>query len=269
VQFLPSLKVLCFIALIIMNQEEIIAKIRKVLALAKKAGTDGEKAAALEAAKRLAKANGIDLDEVDDTVVDPSVSMADGEATSVDENGGEEMRLSMAIIRQHFGVCMAVSEIGAGRRMKRRMLWFGSRLNIGVAQWVYHILMRESRKAWESVKDMGLKRDLFMHGWFSRIHEILTAHPIRNDLDVLEAERKAAEKQMEKFAEEQKDAQKKLRKGKGNDIDGNSVIEGYDRAKSVVLNRPVDGTETTKKSELKQEDTRELFYHGRSMRAVV
>ena len=233
-----------------MNQEEIIAKIRKVLALAKKAGTDGEKTAALEAAKRLANANGIDLDEVDDTVVDPSVAMADGEATSVDENGGEEMRLSMAILKQHFGVCVAVAEIGAGRHMKRRMLWFGSRLNIGVAQWVYHILMRESRKAWDAVKDMGLKRELFMHGWFSRIHEILTAHPIRNDLEVLEAERKAAEKQMEKFAEEQKDAQKKLRKGKGNDIDGNSVIEGYDRAKSVVLNRPVDGTDRKGPEEL-------------------
>ena len=71
-----------------MNQEEIIAKISKVLALAKKAGTDGEKTAALEAAKRLANANGIDLDEVDDTVVDPSVARADGEATSVYENGG-------------------------------------------------------------------------------------------------------------------------------------------------------------------------------------
>ena len=232
-----------------MNPEEIIAKIRKVLALAKKAGTDGEKTAALEAAKRLANANGIDLDEVDDTVVDPSVAMADGEATSVDENGGEEMRLSMAILKQHFGVCVAVAEIGAGRHMKRRMLWFGSRLNIGVAQWVYHILMRESRKAWESVKGMGLKRDMFMHGWFSRIHELLTLHPIRNDLDVLEQERKEAERAMEGF-KQKNDGQERGRLRKGNDEDGKSVIEGYDRAKSVILSRPVNGEETSKNPEI-------------------
>lgn len=230
-----------------MNQEEIIAKIRKVLALARKAGTDGEKDAAMNAAKRLAAANDIDLDEMEDTIsVAPATTSVDAEYTSAKMNGGEEMRLSMAILRTHFGVCMGVIESGR----KVRLIWFGNRINIGVAQYVYHILMRESRKAWESVKDMGLKRDMFMHGWFSRIHEILTAHPIRNDLDVLEAERKAAEKQMEKFAQEQQEAQKRLRKGSGSDMDGNSVVEGYDRARSVVLNRPVDGTEMERGEEI-------------------
>ena len=134
---------------------------------------------------------------------------------------------------------------------KVRLLWFGNRINIGVAQYVYHILMRESRKSWETVKGMGLKRDMFMHGWFSRIHELLTLHPIRNDMDILDQERKEAEKAMEEFKKKNEGEERgRLRKGKGNDMDGKSVIEGYDRAKSVVLSRPVDGKETKKNKEI-------------------
>lgn len=249
-----------------MNQEEIIAKIRKVLALAKKAGTDGEKDAAMNAAKRLAAANGIDLDEMEDTIsVAPATAAADAEYTSAKMNGGEEMRLSMAIIRTHFGVCMGVIESGK----KVRLLWFGNRINIGVAQYVYHILMRESRKSWEAVKGMGLKRDMFMHGWFSRIHELLTLHPIRNDMDVLDQERKEAEKAMEEFKKNNEGEERgRLRKGKGNDMDGKSVIEGYDRAKSVVLSRPVDGKETKKNKEIGKPENPSLP-HCDSYRDVV
>ena len=238
-----------------MSHDEIIAKIRKVLALARKAGTEGEKDAAMNAAKRLAAANGIDLDEMEDTIsVAPATATTDAEYTSAKMNGGEEMRLSMAIIRTHFGVCMGVIESGK----KVRLIWFGNRINIGVAQYVYHILMRESRKAWEEVKGMGLKRDMFMHGWFSRIHELLTLHPIRNDLDVLEQEKKEAEKAMEEFKNKNEGQERgKLRKGKDND--GKSVIEGYDRAKSVILSRPVKGTETSKNPELKKNEVAELF----------
>ena len=118
--------------------------------------------------------------------------------------------------------------------------------------------MRESRKAWAEVKGMGLKREMFMHGWFSRIHELLTLHPIRNDLDVLEQEKKEAEKAMEDF-KKKNEGQDRGRLRKGKDEDGKSVIEGYDRAQSVILSRPVNGEETSRMPELKRNEIAELF----------
>lgn len=237
-----------------MSHEEIIAKIRKVLALARKAGTEGEKDAAYNAAKRLAESNGIDLEEMEDTIsVAATTASADAEYTTAKMRGGEEMRLSMAIIKTHFGVCMGIIENGR----KVRILWVGNIVNIGIAKYVYTILMRESRKAWDSVKDMGLKKDMFMHGWFSRIHEMLTLHPIRNDIDVLEQERKDAEQAMDKL-KKQNDARERGRLRKGSDEDGKSMIEGYDRAKSVILNRPVEGGLTKPHGELAQEEFRRI-----------
>lgn len=242
------------------NQEEVIEKIKKAMRLARKAGTEGERAAAEAAARRLANNNGISLESVNYTEYDAKAIRVDGEEAKWIRTGKECHYASM-IIRKHFGVII-IQHFRRGCR-KMQLDFIGSRLNIAVAEYVYEILWRESLRAWsaahkavkaeydglllahgiEHERDLAgrrkrpvlLKKDSFMTGWFARIDEKLTAHPLRNDMAQLEAEKKAAEDLLKR----QKGI--KDRNFHSDKSDRESIMKGYAEADKVNLSRPCEG----------------------------
>lgn len=244
------------------NQEEIIEKIKKAMRLARKAGTEGERAAAEAAARRLANNNGISLESIEYTEYDAKAVRVDGEEAKWARTGKECHYASM-ILRKHFGV-IVIQHFRSGSR-KMRLDFIGCRLNIAIAEYVYEILWRESLRAWgaahKAVKDeydglllargleherdwagrrkrpVLLKKDSFMVGWFARIDEKLTANPLRNDAAQLEAEKKAAEDLL-KNQQGIKD-----RNVRSDSSDEASAAKGYAEADKVNLSRPCEGRE--------------------------
>lgn len=242
------------------RQDEVIEKIKKAMRLARKAGTDGERAAAEAAAKRLADAHGISLASVEVTECDAKAVRIDGDADRWTRTG-KECHYAGMILRKHFGV-IVIQHFRRGSR-KMRLDFIGSRLNIAVAEYVYEILWRESLRAWgeahkavvkeydaimeangvEHRRDWAgrrqrpvlLKKDSFMCGWFARIDEKLTAHPLRNDMAQLEAEKKAAEDLLKR---QQGVKNKDVRSDKS---DAESAAKGYAEADKVNLSRPCEG----------------------------
>ena len=74
-----------------------------------------------------------------------------------------------------------------------------------------------------------------MCGWFARIDEKLTAHPLRNDMAQLEAEKKAAE---DLFKRQQDIKNRSVRR---DNSDMESAAKGYAEADKVNLSRPCEG----------------------------
>ena len=242
------------------NQDEVIEKIKKAMRLARKAGSDGERAAAEAAARRLADAHGISLESVEVTECDAKAVRVDGEEAKW-RRTGKECHYAAMTLRKHFGVIVIQHFRRGDRRMK--LDFIGSRLNIAVAEYVYEILWRESLRAWDAahkavVKEFDaimetngiehrrdwagrrqrpvlLKKDSFMCGWFARIDEKLTAHPLRNDMAQLEAEKKAAE---DLFKRQQDIKNRSVRR---DNSDMESAAKGYAEADKVNLSRPCEG----------------------------
>lgn len=242
------------------SQDEVIEKIKKAMRLARKAGTDGERAAAEAAARRLAERNGISLESVDYTECDAKAVRIDGDADRWTRTG-KECHYAGMILRKHFGV-IVIQHFRRGSR-KMRLDFIGSRLNIAVAEYVYEILWRESLRAWgaahkavkmeydglllaqglEHRRDWSgrirrptlLKKDSFMVGWFAKIDEKLTAHPLRNDTEQLAAERKAAEDLLKR---QDGVRDKEIR---SDSSDQASMSRGYAEADKVNLSRPCEG----------------------------
>lgn len=242
------------------RQDEVIEKIKKAMRLARKAGTDGERAAAEAAAKRLADAHGIRLESVEYTESDAKAVRVDGEEAKWTRTG-KECHYACMILRKHFGV-IVIQHFRRGCR-KMQLDFIGSRLNIAVAEYVYEILWRESLRAWraahEAVKKeydglllahglqherdwagrrkrpVLLKKDSFMSGWYARIDEKLTAHPLRNDMEQLAAEKKAAEDLLKR---QQGIKDRNFHSDKS---DRESMAKGYAEADKVNLSRPCEG----------------------------
>jgi hypothetical protein len=228
--------------------DAIVEKIKKAMRLAQKAGTEGERVAAENAAKRLASANGIALE---------SITVEDNEAKSAMVEGEDWYRLSgcevghaVNLIRRHFAVVMMLRQ--HGRRVK--FTYFGCRLNIEIAKYVYEIVIRESRSAWNRTRKAhatkqlvvraqygvemdDLKKGAFMRGFFFALHEKLEKNPIRNDLEQYEAERKSAERKFEEFKSRGGVEETKMRRSPQ---DYSAANAGYAAGKGVSLNRPCD-----------------------------
>lgn len=228
--------------------DAIVEKIKKAMRLAQKAGTEGERIAAENAAKRLAASNGIALE---------SITVEDSEAKSQMVDGEEWYRLSgcevghaINLIRNHFAVVMMLRQ--RGRRV--RFTYFGCRLNIEIAKYVYEIVIRESRSAWNKTRKAhiakremverlygeridDLKKGAFMRGFFFALHEKLERNPIRNDLEQYEAERKSAERKFEEFKARGGVREQNMRKSQE---DISALNMGYQSAQHVSLNRPCD-----------------------------
>lgn len=237
--------------------DDIMEQLRKVMRLARRAATDGEKRAAEAAAERIAKKHGIDLGTVETTDADVKAEF---------DRGGEEWQTwpgretfyVTSVLRQHFGVILVQTRRGR----KVRFEWVGTKINIEIAKHVTVILLRFFKRDWENAKRIRgmantlltgpksypqaererlkgygkLTKGAFMDGWFWTIHQKLREHPLRNDREQFEAERKAAEdllKRMDDITETDR-TPKEVK-------DRRSVKLGFEAAKKVNLSRPCDG----------------------------
>ena len=220
-----------------MDLEGIIAKIKKAMRLAQKAGTEGERVAAERAAHRLAESNGIDIS---------TLKIGDSEAKAVMKDDGDKFRhygaesgFAYQLIRKHFGVIVMEWRKKNSTSSIRRVTFFGVNINIEIAKYVYVILMREFHKDYREVKGWGLDKRSFMTGWFMQIDKKLTDHPLRNDRDQFEAEKEAAERKFKEY--QSKTDNIKMRTINRSNKDAESLYRGFRSAEKVNLSRPCEG----------------------------
>lgn len=253
-----------------MNIDEVIDKIRKAVRLANRTNEEGERETALRLARGLAEKNGIAFEDVAVTQSDTGKAVHE-EESEYHTNEGVELGHACFIIQQHFGVILMLHHI-RGKAWKSRRSWFGSRLNIDIAKHVFHILMRESRRAYaeecrkprekefdewlrkmseslpERQMDFAVKhytprkvsRKSFMQGFFFAIDQKLTEHPLRNDLD---ADRLAAQKKFDEYRENHKVRNSNGRKNSNPDAD--AIAAGFAAGNKMNLARPCDGASSS------------------------
>ena len=119
--------------------------------------------------------------------------------------------------------------------------WVGSRLNIDIARHVYHILVRESARAYREAKReaaFDIDRTAFMRGFFWAVSQKLAERPLRNDLD--EAIRNAERKLLELQRENGRFQVSRSNAGKGG-IDVDALASGFAAGQGVNLARPCEG----------------------------
>ena len=218
--------------------DSVIDKIKKAIRLANKTTSDGERETALRLARQLAEKNGVAFDDVvDEASEDKAVMDRDAECTTIP---GSEFGYACFIVKQHFGVIIMRGMVRGQSARKSRLSWIGSRLNIDIAKHVYHILMRESGRAFRAVKKTHpVDRPSFMRGFFWALHEKLTERPLRNDLP---ASIKAAERRLLAYMQDGHEV--KERGGspaKMNAKNVASLMAGIDAGRSVNLARPCEG----------------------------
>lgn len=223
-----------------MDIDSIIDKIKKAVRLANRTTSAGERETAMRLARNLAERHGVSFDEV----VEKSAVQEDRAVVDTSDNystiSGSEHGLACFIIHTHFGVVMMKWK--GERAWSAKMVWIGSRLNIGVARYVYHILIRESRRAWREASKKGVKdRFSFMRGFYFAIHEKLTRSPLRNDL---ESSRKCAEAKALSFIDDlkKKGIETASSKAPKQASDAGSITMGFTAGNSVNLSRPCEGT---------------------------
>lgn len=227
------------------STSDIVERIRKVMRLARRAATEGERDAALSAAKRLAKVSGVSI-EVLDVDIEETVMIRDSSSEAKTSNVGTEVNLAIQMLFKHFGIRVILDFHRGGRTLTRRVgfTWIGNRINIGVAKYAYEIMIRESRKEWRKVKGWGIKKGAFMLGFFYGIDQELENNPLRNDIDKLKAEGEAAERRMQDLIKQDKIRYKKSQDLKKHAKDGYSLMRGFESAEHVKFSRPMEGRES-------------------------
>lgn len=229
-----------------MDIDSVIERIKKAVRLARGTSEAGERETALRLARSLAERNSLAFSEVEDeSAADAAVSVTDAKER---RTGGDENAFANSLIRHHFGVVVLTNMWGDG---KVSYTWFGTRLNIDIARHVHHILLRESRKAWRELRDSLKSLDVggrkhkraFMHGFFSAVWSKLDAHPLRNDRDVFEAEKKAAESKFARYKENNKVEMARLKTA--SDENAVMLLSGFGAGKKVALARPCEGASSS------------------------
>lgn len=246
------------------SKEDVIAQIRRVMRLADRAGTEGEKAAADAAMLRLANKHGINLDDVKATDSDIKISSFLEEEFHVLPM--REFGYVSAVLREHFGIIPIQHRSGR----KVQIQWIGTRINVEIAKHVSVILLRSVQRDWRQaligkklakaavsgghiglfsvektdalIALVNLDKRAFLDGWFWTIHQKLREFPLRNDKEQFEAERKAAEDMLEKMKRESQDIKEnKHRKRNLSTLERKSAQMGYEAAQAVNLSRPCEG----------------------------
>jgi len=224
-----------------MNIDEVIDKIKKAVRLANRTTSEGERETALRLARNLAEKNGVAFEEVAAETRDGDLGKAimDDDTRYVAKVNGYEMGLVCYILKQHFGVIVMINAPSGGNRYCR-LTWFGSRLNIDVAKYVYHILLREGRRAWREAsrlaKAIGAdpSRKDFLRGFYWAVSRKLAERPLRNDLpDAI----KAAEGKLLEYEQKNGEVQRKRHRDSKN-LDCDALASGYAAGNSVSLSRP-------------------------------
>lgn len=219
-----------------MDIDAVIEKIKRCARLANKTDQAGERAAAMNAARRLAEANGLALEEIEDEAYADRAVMVDD--TGSHRSLGSEFGFICYILEKHFGViCMLKRR--SSRKWSCSYSWFGSVLNIDIARHIQHVLAVSCSREWKSCEKIpGLKRKDFMRGFFWQIDRKLTENPIRNDIEVKQ-DIAAARRRLIEYKKEH-DVKERNSAGDGK-FDPSSVLAGMNAAKAVNLNRPCEG----------------------------
>lgn len=241
-----------------MNTDEIINRIRSIVRLARRAGTDGERVAAENAAKRLADKHGIALDTIEVTDADATAKAFEDESVSTAPS--TEMGFITHILRKHFGIIVIQARIPGAQKAK--LTWIGTAINVDIAKHVYTVLLRACRKDWGEariekrrardtaidwrtpyaerraiVKLRNLKQMDFYNGWFAMIDKKLTENPLRNDTEQFETEKRAAEQKLNEIREKERINEKRHNK---RDYDPTSLALGIAAGSQMNLNRPCE-----------------------------
>ncbi len=242
------------------SQDELINKIRNIVRLARRAGTDGERAAAEAAAKRLADKHGIALETLEETAAEivTDAFVDDGFSTLPTLEAG----YITSILREHFGIILIQQRVRGTQ--KARLTWIGTAINVDIAKHVYVVLLRACRKDWGEVRIAkrnakataitsrttsadrhalvqlrNLSQKSFYDGWYSAIHRKLIENPLRNDIEQYNAEKKAAENKFRQM-QEQMNINEERRNRKLDRIDMLSAQIGMACGSKINLNRPCD-----------------------------
>lgn len=254
-----------------MNVDSVMEKIRKAVRLANRTSEDGERETALRLARGLAERNGISFEDV--SVGECDAARAVHERDEAERTvSGVEFGHACFILHEHFAVIVMSSQ-RRGSAARKRLSWFGSRLNIEIAKHVFHILIRESRKAYREANrsareeidalarrlldfDMGadgarrpaaswrasdgyapkVDRKSFMSGFFYAVSKRLAESPIRNDVA---ADRAAAERKFADYRSEHAVRDSAVRTGRN--LDTAAVAQGFSAGRRVSLVRPCEG----------------------------
>lgn len=244
------------------SQEELLNKIRNIVRLARRAGTDGERAAAEAAAKRLADKHGIALETLEETAAEVVTdAFVDEGMTTLP---ALEAGYLTSILREHFGVILIQRRDRGSRKVS--LTWVGTAINVDIAKHVYIVLLRACRKDWGEVRIAkrnakttridprtpsqmrhalvrlrNLSQKSFYDGWFTSIHRKLAANPLRNDIEQYNAEKKAAEKKLREMQEQMR-INEQRRSKRHNRIDALSARLGIACGSKINLNRPCDAS---------------------------
>lgn len=246
------------------STEEVIDKIKRIMRLAQRTSEAGEASAARQKAELLAKKHGISIESLD--CHDSDIKTIYDCDTELFTKPGIELGLISAVIHEHFGVVIIQHRFPGKREVK--VSWVGTPLNIGIAIHVFNILSREVKHAYDKERfapkryvsidgkptllpaaARKVDKTSFLNGWFSAIHKTLSEHPLRNDIDQFEAEKKSAEALF-------KQMKKDMDIGKGRNLIKNKLINRKDAAagfiagKKVHLNRPCEAGDYTPKTQL-------------------
>ena len=222
------------------SADEAIAKIRKIMSLVRKAATEGEREAALQAASRLAQCHNLHLEDFSDSDIGIAETVVLYDSKFKTNNMGIEVRLATEVLYRHFGVVVFWQIRKEGLKKRTSLSWVGNRLNIGVAKYAFEIMLRECRKHWRECQGWWFKRVHFMRGWFYTIEKKLEEHPLRNDTDVFNKETEEARKKVKRLVDEGGFTERHERRVRN--YDHESVIRGARMAERVNLSRPVDST---------------------------
>lgn len=219
------------------SADEAIAKIRKIMRLVRKAATEGERQAALQAASRLARCHNLHLEDFTDSDIDIAETVVVHDNKFKTTNMVIEVRLATQVMYRHFGVVVFWHVRMEEGKKRTSLSWVGNRLNIGVAKYAFEIMLRESRKHWRECQGWGFKRDHFIRGWFYTIERKLEEHPLRNDTEVFNKETEEARKKLKRLEDEGDFNTRHERRVRNYDTE--SVIRGARMAERVNLSRPV------------------------------
>lgn len=201
-----------------MDIDAVIEKIKKAVRLARGTTEAGEREAALRLARNLADKNGLAFDSIESQAETDEAWMIVDRGVK-EQPSGCEIAFASTLIREHFGVVMMQERYRAYDKYAKpcgwrySWMWFGTKINIDIARYVFHILIRESRKGWQEtrrkLRDMGVvdidgkadrgMKQSFMRGFFGSIYSRLATHPLRNDCEKFLAEKQAANDKAEHF----------------------------------------------------------------------
>ena len=261
-----------------MDIDAVMDKIRKAVRLANRTSESGERETALRLAKGLAERNGLSFEDIAVAESDAAKAVHERDA-DYRTICGVEFGHACFILREHFGVIVMSSQ-QRGKSQRKRLSWFGSRLNIEIAKHVFHILLRESRRAYreanakvqnevgalaERLLDcdldlMGIREDRrqparwrvsdgfapkierksFMTGFFYAISQKLAANPLRNDLA---ADKAAAERKFLEYRQEHSVEDSPMRRNRN--FDKNAAAQGFSAGSRMNLARPCEGSATS------------------------